>query len=199
MSKAVDSTTPILSPDVVKVYADACDAKDRRIAELEGREWSRVAFQASPSRRAVLAGIAASAAALPVVAAAPAPTIHDPIFAAIELHRTTYAEYLRELYEDEELSDGSDKIADNAANALLATEPMTISGVAALLAYYSEQTIQDGTYFPDGAGEGKTVPFAAALTGLASRSLCRHASFSGGSSVGPASSTMPSIARNPGY
>jgi hypothetical protein len=113
----------------------------------------------------------------------------DPIFAAIEAHRVAYAEYLRECGEGEDPPDESLRITDHAANALLATEPMTISGAAALLAYFSEQTIQDETYFPEGAGEGETVPFAAALTGLASRSLSRHASFAGGSPGEPARTT----------
>lgn len=69
MSKAENTHIAIRSPDAaVQMYADACDAKDRRIAELEAREWSRVG---SMSRRAVMAGIA-SAAALPIAAAMPA-------------------------------------------------------------------------------------------------------------------------------
>jgi hypothetical protein len=93
---------------------------------------------------------------------APATQVDDPIFAAIEAHRTAYAEFLDEPGDQ----DGALTTADQLANALLAVEPTTINGAAALLEYYAKCMIQDDTYFPDGFFSRKDraeVPFAAAL------------------------------------
>jgi hypothetical protein len=94
----------------------------------------------------------------------------DPIFAAIEAHQQTHAQYLSSLGEesDEDVNDDL-RTTDQSALALLTVEPTTIAGAAALLAYYAEQTIEDVTYFPDADSDGDI--FAAALARLVSRSL----------------------------
>jgi hypothetical protein len=95
----------------------------------------------------------------------------DPIFAAIEAHQQTYAQYVSSLGEEsDEDVNGDLETTDQTALALLTVEPTTIAGAAAFLAYYAEQTIQDVTYFPDADSDGD-IPFAAALARLVSKSL----------------------------
>ena len=107
--------------------------------------------------------------------AAAASGVIDPIFAAIEAHRAAYAEFQHGHHDDQESDDALTK-ADQLANALLAVEPTTIDGAAGLLAYYAECTIEDDTRFSDSElnrEDRNGVPFAAALTRLASRAISK--------------------------
>jgi len=100
----------------------------------------------------------------------PAP---DPIFAAIEEHRRAYAEFLSDCSDPDdkfETDDDALNVADHAAAALLAVEPNTIAGAAALLAYYADYTTEDDTYFPE---DMDGDPFAAVLTRKVSRALSK--------------------------
>jgi hypothetical protein len=100
----------------------------------------------------------------------------DPVFAAIEAHRSAYAHWLRDL--DDADKDAALSAADHAAGALLEAEPKTLAGAAALLAYFSECTIRDDTYFPEGhrgqeGSEEEMIPFAAKLAQVAGRAISK--------------------------
>jgi len=105
------------------------------------------------SRRAILRG-AHSVAALAVAAAVPAVAFAaaepDPIFAAIEAHRKAqaaasahdYTGYDGELKDEakalwHEFSELCDRACDTA-EIVIKTEPTTVAGVAASLAYFAE-------------------------------------------------------------
>ncbi len=101
------------------------------------------------SRRAFLA-TAAVAAALPLSAGAAAPAGADPIFAAIEAHRSANLEFYAAL----KLAPGTlspdvaleTKFGDaegEARWALATTAPASLPGLTALLQYLSD--VQDGT------------------------------------------------------
>ena len=84
------------------------------------------------TRRAILAGAAAvPALSLPAIA-----DEDDPIFAAIDRHRTAEATYVgfaeSDSYSDEQFGKHGDE-SWKLYGALLATEPTTVAGCAALL------------------------------------------------------------------
>ncbi len=112
------------------------------------------------SRRAVLAGIAATPAlAAPSLAlSAVGP---DPIFAAIEHHKAAYALHIADVTAEVEPEDrwleASANAEIDAAWGLVAKPPTTLAGAAALAAYTLEYKLSDLS-FPDTSGD-----FAAAL------------------------------------
>jgi hypothetical protein len=138
------------------------------------------------SRRAIMSGaasvpaLAGPALALPP-ALASAPVAVDPIYAAIEAHRTANLEFQDEHSVDEDhpqyekemqrLSDA----ADVAAGHLCDVQPMTIAGAIALLNYYAEVTVShDGEDWPvelEDKQDGVEKPFGYFLTRNVARAL----------------------------
>jgi hypothetical protein len=142
------------------------------------------------SRRAILAGaasvpaLAGPALALPP-ALASAPVAVDPIYAAIEAHRTANLEFHDENFVDEdhpqyekEMQRLSDS-ADVAAGHLCDVQPMTIAGAIALLNYYAEVTVShDGEDWPGGLEDKQAEvekPFGYFFTRNVARALATMA------------------------
>jgi hypothetical protein len=118
-------------------------------------------------RRAVLAG-AASAAVTAPASAAPTP---DPIFAAIEAYKLNFAAFLARCHYEDELAEKGIKLASApddyrtpemvalvnasipARNALAETVPTTAAGLAALISFLREQTVEMGEPFFDRSEE----------------------------------------------
>jgi len=114
----------------------------------------------SLSRRSLVT----SAAALPALAVlAIASTEPDPIFAAIERHRSAYSEWSAAVevwslllsddprYPAAELAtEEKSSLKADAVDDLVTIYPTTAGGVVALLKYYSEHaSLDNGTYWPD--------------------------------------------------
>jgi hypothetical protein len=122
----------------------------------------------SPSRRAVLAGIAATPAL-----AAPALVLSgpDPIFAAIENHRKLDADFLTLARSEDRLLESGIKLLPapgdhrtpemvaavdasvNARQSLANTVPTTAAGLAAYLDYLLTESVVLGDFFFDGDDE----------------------------------------------
>jgi hypothetical protein len=91
----------------------------------------------STTRRAVLAGIAtAPALAAPAVAAAGAYAPPDPIFVAIERHRTALVAFETAPSDDE--LDAAGDVHRDALGDLLGTKPTTVAGCVAVLRYVDD-------------------------------------------------------------
>ena len=115
------------------------------------------------NRRAILAGAASAAVAIPA-AAAPMP---DPIFAAIEAHRAAWAALEKDC---SRLSDESTPEAEaefyrlndaveEAAGILVETQPTTMAGAVALLRHVAEHEGQGDTFDLEDE-DGKTGPWS---------------------------------------
>jgi hypothetical protein len=133
------------------------------------------------SRRNLVASAATlPALAVPAVVAASAEP--DPIFAAIERHRSAWVdwstiverEYGRGLYHDDPRYAASEAAIDtkqafrcDRLDDLVQTYPTTIGGVVAFLKYYAETFELDETYWPDDYGDVVAGHAAAALERIA--------------------------------
>jgi hypothetical protein len=127
-------------------------------------------------RRAVLAG---ALAAFPAVSAAaslvapPAAAAADPIFAAIERHKTAWTAFVETvdlLNNVEGEQDGSEEeirymeasaAANDALEAFLATPPMTLAGLRAALEYVVE--VDSGCMLDNGGRIAETLLRSPAL------------------------------------
>jgi hypothetical protein len=116
------------------------------------------------NRRALVAGAASAAVAIPA-AAAPMP---DPIFAAIEAHRAAWAALEKDC---SQLSDAStpeaeaefDRLNDaveEAAGTLVDTQPTTMAGAVALLRHVAEHEGRGDTFDLEDGDDGKTKPWS---------------------------------------
>lgn len=133
-----------------------------------------------------------SAAALPVLAvpAVAASTEPDPIFAAIERHRSAWVEWTATVgvwadmshkdprhHEAQFTMDEKGRVRDEACNDLLTTYPTTVAGVVAFLRYYEQSaTLDGGTYWPqhiDHDAYERDEAFGAALARHAAAALER--------------------------
>ena len=128
------------------------------------------------NRRAVLAG---ALAAFPAVAgaaslaASPAAAAADPIFAAIERHKTAWTAFVETvdlLNSVEGEQEGSDEeircmeanaAANDALEAFLATPPMTLAGLRAALEYVVE--VDGGCMLDNGGRIAETLLRSPAL------------------------------------
>jgi hypothetical protein len=150
--------------------AESVDSFSHQPAVGQPASQNRVGESRKPakglSRRGVLAGVAV-AAALPIPAAAPAAG-PDPIFAAIEKHRTAAAVWdaavdvrsnFNDLYITNEQRQQRDELDNAVEDAwrpceqagvdLINTSPTTLGGIARALNYIREQMLQDdGIYMP---------------------------------------------------
>ena len=102
---------------------------------------------ATSTRRAVLAG----AAALPALSLPATAAETDPIFAAIESHRTAEAIYAAS-HSDEQLNTNG-RISWKLYGTLLATAPTTIAGCAALLRHVEIHEASYGRSLYEDCGE----------------------------------------------
>jgi hypothetical protein len=126
-------------------------------------------------RRAVLAG---ALAAFPAVSGAaslvapPAAAAADPIFAAIERHKTAWTAFVEtvDLLDNEGEQAGSDEeirymeanaAANDALEAFLATPPMTLAGLRAALEYVVE--VDSGCMLDNGGRIAETLLRSPAL------------------------------------
>jgi hypothetical protein len=117
------------------------------------------------NRRAILAGAASAAVAIPT-AAAPMP---DPIFAAIEAHRAAWAALEKDC---SRLSDESTPEAEaefyrlndaveEAAGSLVETQPTTMAGAVTLLRHVAEHEDKGDTIdCLEDEDDGKTKPWS---------------------------------------
>ena len=134
------------------------------------------------SRRAILAGAASVPALASPAAFASATAAVDPIYAAIEAHRTANFEFHDDenivdedhpQYEDEmwRLSDATEAAAVNLCDV----QPTTIAGAIALLNYYAEVMVShDGEDWPvelEDKQDGVEKPFGYFLTRNVARAL----------------------------
>jgi hypothetical protein len=106
------------------------------------------------SRRAIIAGagLAAAPGILPQIVSRSAV---DPVFHLIDEHRAIVIAMRAAFARDPDGEDGGNRLSDlDAARAreLLATEPTTVAGVAALLSYLG-QHVMDGGCWPEPADE----------------------------------------------
>jgi len=132
------------------------------------------------SRRALIAG----ASMLPALAIIPAMAVDaggvDPIFAAIERHRTLRAVYWSGEEVTDDVMDARCKVADHALTDLLTISPTTIAGCAAVLRHVDQHLRQyeDAETQPFGncsdpllsAGAAFLASIAAVLAGKAVQS-----------------------------
>ena len=116
------------------------------------------------NRRAILAGAASAAVAIPT-AAAPMP---DPIFAAIEAHRAAWAALEKDCSrlsdestpEAEAEFDRLNAAVEEAVGTLVDTQPTTMAGAVALLRHVAEHEDKGDTVHCLEDEDGKTKPWS---------------------------------------